>query len=96
MDTRIRYLIAGVVIGIVCGAMGSVWVMKEMGSGQPQINTPMLTSGNKPKTVTDEKGRACTFIYDEKGHVVSVTRPDGTRENYAYDAKGNVIQPAAK
>ena len=96
MNEPIKYLIAGAVIGVVCGAMGGVWVMKEMGGSQPQTNTPMLTTDSKPRTITDEKGRTSAYVYDEKGRVVSVTRPDGTRENYAYDVKGNVIQPVTK
>ncbi|MFA5190166.1 MAG: hypothetical protein WC740_05545 [Verrucomicrobiia bacterium] len=51
MNDPIKYLVTGAAIAIVCGAvgtMGGVWLMKEMGNGQP---APTRTSSGKSSPI---------------------------------------------
>jgi RHS repeat-associated protein len=49
-------------------------------------------SRNRLATVTDAMGRQTTRGYDDRGNLTTLTYPDGSREEWTYDAPGNPIR----
>ncbi len=44
------------------------------------------------KSVRDERGFTTSFTYDANGRLTEVAHPEANKEDYAYDARGNVTQ----
>ena len=51
----------------------------------------MTDFGNNLVKLTDARGNAYLFTYDVWGHKTAMIYPDGSHENWTYDAAGNVL-----
>lgn len=45
----------------------------------------------KKSAIIDKMGHRTSFVYDERGNLITITYPDGTTEEYQYDEEGNKI-----
>jgi RHS repeat-associated protein len=53
--------------------------------------TGVTDFGNNLVKLTDARGNAYLFTYDVWGHKTAMIYPDGSHENWTYDAAGNVL-----
>jgi len=59
-----------------------------------RVRDQTYDNAGRLSATTDAKGQTITFTYDDAGRLISKNYPDVTRETYAYDANGNLLNAA--
>jgi RHS repeat-associated protein len=88
---RVRAIAVGSgIVTFVYDTQGYVTRMTDpLGATQTLAYKPTF---HRLESFTDALGNSTTFTYDGSGNLISIAYPDGSTEQYSYDANGNRVR----